>query len=407
MLHPRFPIAFLGALAACTPDARALPARAPEAAASASDVGAAIPGAPAGESALADLAVDGAGRVHALLVAGGSSSSPSLVVLSGGDGGWAPARTLASGMGRVGLARLAAGRDGGVDAFWYAAAPLTGPRAPLTELDHARLEGGGWTAPRALYTETANGGIADPALAPAPGADGVMRVVHAAAGRGLGVASREGSAWRAGPFADRDGHSAAWVRTATGGADELAYVGTVLSPGEHGNSDVFVRALGADGWSATVRVHADPKGYSHFPVLLRDGRGVRHLFWLEDTGGDVIPEALFHSRSEDGRRWTKAEDVTPPALAGGILWMATGAVDGGGGLHLLLRASRADRTGNAVHHLRPGGDGRTAAPRVLVPSERMGTGDALLARDPVHGRVAAAWRAADGGYRWAWLPPAR
>ena len=52
-------------------------------------------------------------------------------------------------------------------------------------------------------------------------------------------------------------------------------------------------------------------------------------------------------------------------------------------------------------------DGRTAAPRVLVSAERMGTGDALLARDPLRSRVAAAWREADGGYRWTWLPPAR
>jgi hypothetical protein len=147
-------------------------------------------------------------------------------------------------------------------------------------------------------------------------------------------------------------------------------------------------------------VHAAARRYSHYPQLVVDGAGVRHLFWLEDTDGDVFPEAVYHAWSADGLAWSAADDVTPAALRGGVFYRMAAVPGAGGRIHLALRHTRGEGHGDGLYAFSLAGGAASPLVTLAAPGT-LGAGDAQLVADPRHGRVLALWRGADGVFRSA------
>jgi hypothetical protein len=226
-------------------------------------------------------------------------------------------------------------------------------------------------------------------------------VLFQAQGRGIGHLTLHHGRTGAPEFMEHDGRMTAFATAAADRPLELAYIGEMVSTlRPSAENDVFVRPLRSRSAFARVEVHAVPRRYSHYPQLVVDARGRRHLFWLEDTDGQVFPEALFHASSPDGRTWSAAEDVTPPVLRAGVLLRAAAVPGADGRIHLLVRHTRSQAAPEAVYafDFTPG-----AAPNVttLAAPGAFGGGDVQLVRDPRHHRAIALWRGADGVYRSA------
>jgi hypothetical protein len=266
---------------------------------------------------------------------------------------------------------------------------------------HRARRAGRWSPQTVLYREPLQAGMPDLSLSAATGPDGAVEVLFQAQGRGIGHLTLRGGRASAPAFMDHDGRMTAFAVAAAGRPLELAYVGEMVSPlRPSAENDVFVRPLRSRSAFARVEVHAVPRRYSHYPQMVVDGRGVRHLFWLEDTDGQTFPEALYHATSRDGREWSAAEDVTPPALRGGVILRAAAVPGAGGRIHLLVRHThrQVDPEGLYTFSL---GDGPAPALQALAAPGRFGGGDTQLLHDPRHGQVIALWRGADGVYRSA------
>ena len=168
--------------------------------------------------------------------------------------------------------------------------------------------------------------------------------------------------------------------------------------------DVFVRSLSPRGeWSEAREAYYGPERFSHYPQLVFDGRGVRHLIWLEDTNGSVQPEAVYAATSRDGVSWSRPANVTPASVRGGVPLRVFAVADAADRIHLLVRYAAAGDRRVELAYLALDGD-RPVAEQMLARGGEIGPGEAQLAYDRRHGRVVAAWRGTDGVYRWSALP---
>ncbi|HEU4456096.1 MAG TPA: hypothetical protein VFR81_23720, partial [Longimicrobium sp.] len=291
--------------------------------------------------------------------------------------------------------------DGTVHVLWYAhTGAASAPDVP-TELVHRSLRAGRWSAPAVLYREPLAAGIPDRSLSTATGPDGAVEVLFQAQGRGMGHLTLRDGRVSAPTFMEHDGRMTAFAAMPAGRPLEVAYVGEAVSwLRPSAENDVFVRPLRSREAYPRVEVHALSRRHSHFPQMVMDGRGVRHLFWLEDTDGHVFPEALFHASSTDGRSWTAGEDVTPAELRGGVLYRVAAVPGRGGAIHLTLRHTRGREHADGLYALSLRGDEASPLATLAAPGE-LRPGDTQLVRDPRGGRVMALWRGMDGVYRSA------
>lgn len=354
---------------------------------------------------LVDLAAGPAGELHALLAADADrdQSFDALYYSRFASRRWTAPEALARGARLVQSPRIAVDQAGHPHVLWYEHWGLAPLRAP-TDLVHRFFDGHGWSPSASVYYEPDPGGVKIPNLAVTADCAGGVRVAHASALHGMSSTSWTQAGWSAPTHLDHMGLTAAWSAPACAVPLELVYVasGSGREPGSSVN-DVFVQTPDGGGLGVVRSVYRAATRYSHYPLLFVDRRGTRHAMWLEDTDGQLLPEALFHSTSADGAAWTPARDVTPPALRRATMWMMRGAVDAAGGVHVALRSGRGTGPGGGVHVVRLA-DGAWSAPHLLVPEERMGVGEVVLA---TAGRmVHAVWRGADGRYYHAtWAPP--
>ncbi|MFL5537855.1 MAG: hypothetical protein ACJ8J0_02630 [Longimicrobiaceae bacterium] len=351
----------------------------------------------------AAAAVDGAGTLHAVFAADADRDgwADALYYARLDGAGWSPPRPLAAGGPLAESPQLAVEGDGTVHLLWYAHGGTASPPSVPTELVHRALRAGRWSAPEVVYREPLAAGIPDLSLSAATGPDGAVEVLFQAQGRGIGhLTLRRG---RASPpeFLDHDGRMTAFAAAPAGRPLELAYIGEAVSAlRPSAENDVFVRPLRARRPFPDVEVHSVPRRYSHYPQLVVDSDGVRHLFWLEDTDGDIFPEALYHAASRDGRGWSAGEDVTPPALRGGVILRAAAVAGRDGRIHLALRHTRGEGRGDGFYAFSLQGGSPSPLVTLAAPG-RLAAGDAQLVRDARHRRVIALWRGADGVFRRA------
>lgn len=352
---------------------------------------------------LAAAAVDGAGTVHAVFARDrdGDGWSDALAYARLDSAGWSAPQPLAGGAGLAEAPQVALEGDGTVHVLWYGHTGTASPPSVPTQLVHRALRGGRWSAPVVLYREPLKAGIPGLSLAAGTGPDGAVEVLFQAQGRGIGHLSLRGGRASAPAFLDHDGRMTAFAAAPAGRPLELAYIGEAVSTlRPEAENDVFVRPLRSASSFARVEVHALPRRHSHHPQLVVDGRGVRHLFWLEDTDGQVFPEALFHATSRDGRAWSPAEDVTPRELRGGVILRAAAVPGAGGRIHLAVRHARRMGEPEGFYAFSMG-DGPARPLVALAAPGGFGGGDTQLLHDARRGRVVALWRAADGVYRSA------
>jgi hypothetical protein len=393
-------------LAACDPaprEARAAPAASASAAWSAPRDATALSAAIDRRASPAAAVMDADGTLHAVFAADTDHDgwADALQYARLDSAGWSAPATVAEGGALAESPQLAVDGDGALHLLWYAhRGAASRPEIP-TELVHRVMRGGAWSAPRVLYREPLDAGIPDLSLSAATGPDGAVEVLFQAQGRGTGHLALRGDAASAPGFLDHDGRMTAFAAAPAGEPLAFAYIGEAVSPLlPSAENDVFVRPLRSPLARPEVEVHAVARRYSHFPQMVKDGDGGWHLFWLEDTNGDVFPEALFHATSRDGREWSEAGDVTPPALRGGVFYRAAAARGADGRIHLLLRHTAGPGRGDGLYALTLGGGGPSPLVTLAAPG-RLGGGDAQLVPDPRHGRVVALWRGADGLVRWA------
>jgi hypothetical protein len=352
---------------------------------------------------LAAAAVDGDGAVHGVFAADtdGDGWGDAVHYARLDSAGWSAPRRLAAGGTLAESPQVAVEGDGTVHVLWYAHTGTASRADVPTELVHRALRAGRWSAPAVLYREPLPAGIPDLALSAATGPDGAVEVLFQAQGQGIGHLSLRAGRVSAPAFMDHDGRMTAFAAVPAGRPLELAYVGEAVSTlRPSAENDVFVRPLRTRRAFARVEVHSVPRRYAHYPQMVVDGRGVRHLFWLEDVDGNVYPEALFYATSRDGQDWTAAEDVTPPALRGGMLFRVNAVPGADGEIQLALRHTRGREAPEGLYafSLR---DGTPSPLATLAAPGALGPGDTQLVRGPR--RVTALWRGADGVYRRASL----
>jgi hypothetical protein len=350
---------------------------------------------------LASVAVDGDGTLHGVFAADadGDGWADAVHYARLDSAGWGVPLVLGRGGTLAESPQVAVEGDGTIHVLWYAhTGTASRPDVP-TELVHRALRDGRWSAPAVLYREPLPAGIPDLSLSAATGPDGAVEVLFQAQGRGIGHLSLRGGRASAAEFMDHDGRMTAFASVPAGRPLELAYIGEAVSAlRPSAENDVFVRPLRTRRAFARVEVHSVPRRHSHHPQMVIDGRGVRHLFWLEDTDGDVFPEALFYATSRDGEEWTAAADVTPPALRGGVFQRVAAVPGADGEIRLTLRHTRGRMEPEGLYALSMRGG--TASPLVtLAAPGELGPGDTQLVGG-AHG-VTALWRGADGVYRSA------
>ncbi|HSU17164.1 hypothetical protein [Longimicrobium sp.] len=395
------PIAPLCLLAACDPAPREAQA-APAAAWSAARAAPALSHALNRGASPAAAVVDGAGTLHAVFAADTDHDgwADLLQYARLDSAGWSAPVPLAGGGPLAEAPQLAIGGDGTLHLLWYAHTGTASPPGIPTELMHRALDGGRWSEPRVLYREPLPAGIPDLSLSAATGPDGAVEVLFQAQGRGIGHLTLRGRSASAPEFLDHDGRMTAFASAPAGRPLQLAYIGEAVSPlRPSAENDVFVRPLRSRLAWPDVEVHSVARRYSHFPQMVEDGDGGWHLFWLEDTDGDVFPEALFHAVSRDGRNWGDAEDVTPAALRGGVFYRAAVVRGAGGRIHVVLRHTRDPGKGDGLYAFTMEGDAPSPLATLAAPGQ-LGGGDAQLVPDARHGRVIALWRGTDGTVRW-------
>jgi hypothetical protein len=352
---------------------------------------------------LSSTAADPVGTVHAVFAADedrdGWADAVHYARLD--SAGWSAPHPLAGGGPLAESPQVAVEGDGTVHVVWYEHTGTASPSDVPTQLMHRALRAGRWTAAAVLYREPLPAGIPDLALSAATGPDGAVEVLFQAQGKGIGHLTLHRGRASAPRFLDHDGRMTTFAAAPAGRPLELAYVGEAVSHlRPSAENDVFVRPLRTRRAFARVEVHSADRRYSHFPQMVIDGGGVRHLFWLEDVDGNVYPEALFHATSRDGQDWTTARDVTPAALRGGILYRGGVVMDAAGRIHVAVRHTRGPGHPDGLYAF-SFDDGRPSPVVTLAAPRELGPGDAQLVHDPHGRRVIALWRGTDGIYRSA------
>jgi hypothetical protein len=349
--------------------------------------------------------MDGTGALHAVFGVDrdGDRRADALEYARLDGGTWSAPQEVVSTLDLADPAQVAVDGDGAVHVLWYGHSGGTAPRTAPTDLLQRVLRGGRWSAPRVLYHEPRPSGMHVRWLTAATDARGGVQVLFAPEGRGFGHLTLRGEAASAPKYLDHDGNMMAFSAPVPGAPLEVAYIGERVSRERpRADNDVFVRSLSPGGdWSESREAYHGPERFSHYPQLVVDGRGVRHLFWLEDTDGSVQPEAVYASTSRDGATWSAPMDVTPAAVRGGVPLRVLAVADASGRIHLLVRYATAERRVQLAYLAVDAG--RAVDERTLARASEIGGGEAQLAYDRPHGRVLALWRGADGLYRWSAL----
>lgn len=359
-----------------------------------------------GRNGLAAVAMDGAGVLHAVFGVDrdGDRRADALEYARLDGGAWSPPQEVVATLDLADPAAVAVDGDGDVHVLWYGHSGGLSTRTTPTDVMQRVLRGGRWSPPRVLYHETARSGMHVRWLAAATDARGDVQLLFAPEGRGLGNITLRSERVGAPTFLDHDGNMMAFSASVPGAPLEVAYIGEQVSR-EHprADNDVFVRSLSPGaGWSEARGAYQNPGRFSHYPQVVVDSRGVRHLFWLEDTDGSVQPEAVYASTSREGATWSPPVDVTPAEVRGGVPMRLSAVADASDRIHLLVHYATAERR-MQLAYLRIDG-GKPVVERTLAAAGQVGPGEAQLAYDRQHGRVLAVWRGADGVYRWSELP---
>jgi hypothetical protein len=384
-------------LAACG-DARAAQARAPKAPAAWS-APRSLPESLASFSRahprLEGTAAGPAGSLHAVLVEDGDRDQRGDQVLyTGWDGRpWTRPERLDTHSGRSASPRVVVDGRGRVHVLWYEAADSAHP-AVVTDLLHRVWEAGRWSAARSVYREPNAAGLAELPLAVTVDAQDRVRVMHARAAGGAAHLTLDGPASPLGS----DAAYPRWDASPAGaGRTGLVYVAaraSVLQP--EANNDVYFQEAHSGRWGDPVPVHVSV-GWSFEPVLATDGRGVRHVVWLEGMTQSGA-ERVMHATSRDGATWSEPADITP-AAPGGDFQAPRLSVDAAGRVRLLVTRHEG-RLGKPRHWQMELHRGRWSAPVQLFPELGSARSHVETAAAP-NGALHAIWRGGDGVYRHA------
>jgi hypothetical protein len=115
-----------------------------------------------------------------------------------------------------------------------------------------------------------------------------------------------------------------------------------VKPGDSSNSDVWY-ALSEDSGKAWQfnRSLFSADGYSLYPMIVVDKRGVRHVVWLEDVNYNVFPDAIYYSSSLDGKTWTEKNIITGP-YPYDFIWSKEICIDSQGTIHVFWSAGEVE-----------------------------------------------------------------
>jgi len=335
-----------------------------------------------------DVAAGPGGRLEVVFAdARGTGSSFNRVLYARrGPGGWSAPVPVDDTPGEVRAPRLVVDAAGRTHLFWWKSRAVLLHRVVSAATD-------------TLYREPDPRGVSDPQLAAATDGAGRIHLVHARAEGGHAYRVYDRGRWGAGPAPAAPGGYLRLDRAAAReGRVELVYVAARASALEpRANNDLWVRSLAADGWAAPMRVFA-ASSRTHDPVLLTDGRGVRHAAWTERSGRGRS-ERILHAASAGGARWSSPGDVVPMSADVDYYAPRLGRDARGRPRIVFLRSDRQAVTPQTAV-LR---DGRWTAPRPLAPGAAASTLDLELADDG-HGALYAVWRGMDGRFRCARLP---
>jgi len=108
-----------------------------------------------------------------------------------------------------------------------------------------------------------------------------------------------------------------------------------VKAGSSKNSDVWY-AFSADSgktWQSTKEMFSG-EGYSHYPMIVVDQQGVRHVVWQEDVNLNIFPDAIYYSSSSNGRDWLNKKTIAGPHPYDSIL-MKEICIDSEGTVHVV------------------------------------------------------------------------
>jgi hypothetical protein len=346
-------------------------------------------------SRIADFRAGRGDTLHALLVADAGDGSPARLLYAEFDGAaWRAPVRLDDGRESVGPAQLAVDGAGAVHAAWIGGSAPEGPvQSPArSEVRHRSRSGGAWSPVAVLYA--APGGIDAGASGLAMAADsaGRVHVVHPGAGDVFVDRVRTAGGWDSLPAGRAGGEPR--LLGGPGGAPALADLKSTLPRGGGvARTDPWVRLLGGGGWAAPAVAAAGPGTASHKPQLARNAEGVLHLVWLEAVGEEMLPGRMLHARSADGRAWSAPEELAA-GVPGRVFYAPRLAADGAGTLHLTFARFRTDLTDPRLFH-------QALTAGVWSPAEEIGAGAGPAGGEiesavDARGRLHALWSGPEG-----------
>ena len=114
-----------------------------------------------------------------------------------------------------------------------------------------------------------------------------------------------------------------------------------VTSGTTSNSDVWYAFSEDSGktWPLTKNIFSG-EGYSHFPIIVVDQQGVRHVVWLEDVNLNIFPDAIYYSSSTDGSIWTEKKILAGP-FPPDLIWSKEVCIDSKGRLHVFWSEGEA------------------------------------------------------------------
>lgn len=269
------------------------------------------------ENRVSDLAVDQAGRLHAVFIDSTDRGRGHRVVYARSDGTWGAFAVLDSTPGHSDLATIVTDRRGHATVLWFKARDPRARGPQVTDLVSRTLDGSTWRPTESVFRHDQP--ITGYGVAFIDRPDGVTAGVATIEGSEWRSLERSGDRWDVGAPIAGNGHQFAWASQNRGEEQRaLAYIGTFWTPAHPANtSDVGLRVLRGRVFDLPNVVHRDLVHFSYHPRLALDSRGTYHVLWHE-TGpvGGMLPRRILYATSADGRQWSPARDVTPDLTRG-------------------------------------------------------------------------------------------